>query len=143
MGLKKRGFGEGLYNGFGGKLEIGETYFTCAKRELMEELGIIATSLILIGKINFYFPQTEKFPKNKRAQTVFVFKCEDFTGNIAETEEMNPKIFPIDKLPIDKMWPDAIYYISLINTSNWFLEVLYDKKLEIEDVKLTKEFDLF
>jgi 8-oxo-dGTP pyrophosphatase MutT (NUDIX family) len=143
LGLKKRGFGEGFYNGFGGKLEAGETYFGCAKRELMEELGVTSTSLILIGKINFYFPQTEKFPENKRAQTVFVFKCEDFTGCVAETEEMNPKTFPIDKLPVDKMWPDAIYYISLINTSNWFLEVLYDEKLEIADVKLTKEFDLF
>ena len=46
-------------------------------------------------------------------------------------------------LHVDKMRPDAIYYILLINTSNWFLEVFYDEKLEIEDVKLTKEFDFF
>lgn len=84
----------------------------------MEELGIIATNLDLIDKINFYFPKTEKFSENKRAQTVFVFKCEEFIGGAVETEEMHSKTFSIDKLPVDKMWPDAIYYLSLINRSN-------------------------
>ncbi|KAJ2629167.1 hypothetical protein H4R22_003483, partial [Coemansia sp. RSA 1290] len=34
LGLKKRGLGEGLWNGFGGKLETGETLYACAQREL-------------------------------------------------------------------------------------------------------------
>ena len=32
LGLKKRGFGEGRWNGFGGKVEEGETIFEAAKR---------------------------------------------------------------------------------------------------------------
>lgn len=32
LGLKKRGFGEGLWNGFGGKVEEGETVLQGAKR---------------------------------------------------------------------------------------------------------------
>jgi hypothetical protein len=34
LGFKKRGFGAGLYNGFGGKVEPGETPAQAARREL-------------------------------------------------------------------------------------------------------------
>lgn len=34
LGLKKRGIGEGFYNGFGGKCEAGETVRQCAHREV-------------------------------------------------------------------------------------------------------------
>ena len=40
LGLKKRGFGEGNWNGFGGKKEDGETLRKCAARELEEESGL-------------------------------------------------------------------------------------------------------
>ena len=40
LGLKRRGFGAGKYNGFGGKLEQGETMRACAARELEEESGL-------------------------------------------------------------------------------------------------------
>ena len=43
LGLKKRGFGEGLWNGFGGKVNEGETILEGAIRELNEEA--------LLGKI--------------------------------------------------------------------------------------------
>jgi 8-oxo-dGTP pyrophosphatase MutT (NUDIX family) len=33
LGEKKRGFGEGYYNGFGGKVEKAETILEAAKRE--------------------------------------------------------------------------------------------------------------
>ena len=38
LGMKKRGFGEGRWNGFGGKVETGETIEEGAKRELKEEI---------------------------------------------------------------------------------------------------------
>ena len=37
LGRKKRGFGADKYNGFGGKLEAGESFRDCAIRELFEE----------------------------------------------------------------------------------------------------------
>lgn len=40
LGRKKRGVGEGFFNGFGGKVERGETIFEAAARELEEEAGI-------------------------------------------------------------------------------------------------------
>ena len=37
--MKKRGFGVGKWNGFGGKLHANETMVECAARELHEESG--------------------------------------------------------------------------------------------------------
>jgi len=39
LGLKKRGLGQDKYNGFGGKIEKGETVRQAAVRELFEESG--------------------------------------------------------------------------------------------------------
>ena len=39
LGMKKRGFGVGKWNGFGGKLEPGETVVEAAAREVKEECG--------------------------------------------------------------------------------------------------------
>jgi 8-oxo-dGTP pyrophosphatase MutT (NUDIX family) len=38
--MKKRGFGHGKYNGFGGKVEKSETISQAAIREMYEESGI-------------------------------------------------------------------------------------------------------
>ena len=51
LGLKKRGFAVGKWNGFGGKVEVGEAIEDGAKRELLEESGLVATK---IEKIGFY-----------------------------------------------------------------------------------------
>ena len=40
LGMKKRGFGAGKWNGFGGKLEPGETVVEAAAREVQEECGL-------------------------------------------------------------------------------------------------------
>ena len=42
--MKKRGFGEGKWNGFGGKVEEGETILQAALRELKEECGASVAS---------------------------------------------------------------------------------------------------
>ena len=41
LGMKKRGFGAGRWNGFGGKVRDGETIEEATKREMKEEVGII------------------------------------------------------------------------------------------------------
>ncbi|ELU42941.1 NUDIX domain-containing protein [Rhizoctonia solani AG-1 IA] len=43
LGLKKRGFGIGIYNGFGGKVDVGETVADAALRELQEESHLSAS----------------------------------------------------------------------------------------------------
>lgn len=51
LGLKHRGFGAGMYNSFGGKLDPNETMEECAARELEEETGIALPSPALLDKV--------------------------------------------------------------------------------------------
>ena len=44
LGMKKRGFGVGRWNGFGGKVKDGETVKQTVKREMEEEVGIVPKS---------------------------------------------------------------------------------------------------
>lgn len=55
LGLKKRGFGAGRWNGFGGKVEEGETMEESTIRETKEEAGIEIDDLEKFGIINFEF----------------------------------------------------------------------------------------
>ena len=53
LGLKKRGFGMGKLNGFGGKVEAGESVKEAAIRELFEESSLEAKSLDAMAVIDF------------------------------------------------------------------------------------------
>ncbi|KAK7004742.1 7 8-dihydro-8-oxoguanine triphosphatase, partial [Biomphalaria glabrata] len=80
LGLKKRGFGCGLWNGFGGKVEKNETILQGAKRELVEECGIQADVLERIGLINF------EFENDPVILEVHVFQTFHYIGDPVETE---------------------------------------------------------
>ena len=63
LGLKKRGFGEGRWNGFGGKLEAGETMEQCAARELCEESGLRCEPTHLEPRGRLHFNMLSKRPR--------------------------------------------------------------------------------
>ena len=113
LGLKKRGFGAGRWNGFGGKVESGETIEDAAKRELLEEAGIIVENLEQFGTLEFSWEGKPEILE------VHIFKALDFKGEPAESEEMKPQWFDVSEIPFDKMWPDDKY---------WFPLFLADKK---------------
>lgn len=105
LGMKKRGFGAGRWNGFGGKVQEGETIEEAARRELREEAGIKVNSVEKVGKIDF------EFLGNPEILEVHIFKAEDFSGELAEGEEMKPQWFHIDEIPFSEMWPDDKYWL--------------------------------
>ncbi|WIA09333.1 hypothetical protein OEZ85_008740 [Tetradesmus obliquus] len=100
LGLKKTGFGSGYYNGFGGKVEPGETIAQAAHRELQEEAGITATSLQHRGVLTFAFDD-QQLPWE-----VHVYRVPDYTGEPCESQEMAPVWMHPQELPYDKMWAD-------------------------------------
>ncbi len=102
--MKKRGFGAGRWNGFGGKVEEGESVEEAARRELLEESGIRANSINKLGIIDF------KFLENPEILEVHLFKVDSFEGDVRETEEMSPKWFFVDEIPFSEMWPDDRYW---------------------------------
>lgn len=130
LGLKKRDFGEGRWNGFGGKLAAGESIEQAARRELKEESGLEAGALIPRGVIDFVFQD------NPEALEVHLFSVKDFRGEPIETEEMRPAWWKIDALPYDKMWPDDRHWLPLLlagkNIRARFLFENLDRILDFE-----------
>lgn len=108
LGMKKRGFGEGRWNGFGGKVGKGEAPEEAAKRELKEEVGIVAKNLEERGVLNF------EFENDPEILEVHVFYTSNFKGKPTETEEMKPKWFKIDEIPYGEMWPADKYWLPLL-----------------------------
>ena len=137
LGMKKRGFGAGRWNGFGGKINDGETIEEAAKREIQEEAGIKVDSLDKIGIINF------EFKGNPEILEVHIFKSNSFWGEPIESEEMKPQWFHIDEIPFEEMWPDDIHWIPLFLEGKKFkgkflfgeLDIILEKELiEIEEI---------
>jgi 8-oxo-dGTP pyrophosphatase MutT (NUDIX family) len=114
LGMKKRGFGAGRYNGFGGKLEEGETIEAAAIRECEEESGITPCSLDRAGVLKFSFAGRED------ALEVHVFAVAEFSGQPKETEEMRPEWFLWDDVPFDLMWADDRHWFPYFRSGRFF-----------------------
>ncbi|KAI7890681.1 NUDIX hydrolase domain-like protein [Mucor mucedo] len=100
LGMKKRGFGVGLYNGFGGKVEPGETIEEGARRELLEESELEAVEMEKIGNNLF------TFENDPVGLDVHIYTTTRYLGEPHETEEMNPEWFAYADIPFHQMWPD-------------------------------------
>lgn len=106
--MKKRGFGEGRWNGYGGKIEGNETLEENVIREMQEECGITPIKFEKRGVLYFEF---QEMPE--QIYEVNVFAIDEYQGELVETEEMKPQWFDVDDLPWDKMWPDDLYWYPL------------------------------
>ena len=114
---KKRGFGQGLYNGMGGKVEPGETVEQALVRECQEEIGITPLNYEKFG-INHF----DILHKGERSHlVVHVFIATDYIGEPQESDEMKPFWFTLDQIPFEKMWEDDPY---------WLPRILKGEKLE-------------
>ncbi|TGZ83482.1 hypothetical protein EX30DRAFT_302665 [Ascodesmis nigricans] len=105
LGMKLRGFGVHKYNGFGGKIEPGETPHDGALRELHEEsfLHAVPESTHSTGSLLL----------RTHADTaaldlyIHVFIATEWTGEPVETDEMRPEWFDVDSLPLEDMWEET------------------------------------
>lgn len=127
LGMKKRGFGVGRWNGFGGKLEEGETIEQGAHRELEEEIGIKALNMQKVGILDFSFENDPKILE------VHIFKITDFTGEPVESEEMKPQWFSFENIPFEQMWSDDKFWFPyLLNNKMFKGAFLFDRPSDAE-----------
>jgi 8-oxo-dGTP diphosphatase/2-hydroxy-dATP diphosphatase len=107
LGMKKRGFGVGKWNGFGGKVK-NETIEEAARRELREEAGIEALSMRKMGVLRIEFFGTEE------AVEIHAFRVDKFSGEPQESEEMAPCWFHKDHIPYEEMWVEDQFWLRLL-----------------------------
>ncbi len=107
LGIKKRGFGVGKWNGFGGKVKEGETIEFATKRETKEEAGVDVGAMKKFGVLEF------EFQGNPEIWEVHLFSVNEFLGEPIETEEMRPEWFHVNEIPLQNMWADDQYWFPL------------------------------
>lgn len=134
LGMKKRGFGEGKWDGFGGKVTPGETVEEAAIRELEEESGIRVRidDLKSVAEIDFIF---ENDPDLNNHTVVYI--STNWQGEPIETEEMKPQWFDCKGLPFEDMWSCD---------TEWIPHILVGKKIKavvyFEDKNNFREVDI-
>jgi 8-oxo-dGTP diphosphatase/2-hydroxy-dATP diphosphatase len=133
LGMKKRGFGAGRWNGFGGKVIEGETIEQAAVRETKEEAGIEVKNIQEVGILNF------EFEGNPEILEVHVYKTTEYNGEPVETEEMRPQWYAFNKVPYADMWPDDKFWLPECLSGNRFKGYFLFGK---EDVVLKQDLQI-
>ncbi|KAI9909636.1 hypothetical protein PsorP6_014608 [Peronosclerospora sorghi] len=130
LGFKKRGFGLGKWNGFGGKVEPTDVSIAAAAvREVKEE-------------VNVHIKLEDLQPRG-----VLLFSFEEgknvlrFSGEPSESEEMRPHWYELSNIPFANMWADDRF---------WLPHVLSGKSVQghfhfaaDEDTLLDHKFEVF
>ncbi len=113
LGKRISSHNKNTWQSTGGHLEFGESFEACAKREIMEEVGIQVKNVKLITATNDIFPK-----ENKHYVTVFM-GCEYKSGipkPLEPTKCSEWRWFERNKLPKNLFLPyDKI--LALIRTS--------------------------
>ena len=116
LGLKKFGYSKGKWNGFGGKIEEGETPKQAASREVLEESGVTIKTPDLSQVASFYYHE----PQGDWEVTVFL--CNKFEGIPKESKEMLPEWFEMDNLPLNDMWENDSLWLKKVFSGNKLLK---------------------
>ncbi|MDB5170401.1 MAG: putative hydrolase [Candidatus Saccharibacteria bacterium] len=108
LAMKKRGFGKGLWNGVGGKIDTGESIEQAMLRECEEEIAVRPIVYHKVAIHEFLY-QASDLPV-----IVHAYLCTEWAGEPQETEEMAPQWFNQSAIPFDKMWEDDQFWLPQV-----------------------------
>jgi mutator protein MutT len=111
LAMKKRGFGEGKWNGVGGKIEAGESLEEALVRETVEEIGVTPKNWYAVAELDFIQDAETTDPWH---MYVYAYVCDEWDGEPSESEEMKPKWYDIADFPYDDMWDDDPFWLPLV-----------------------------
>ena len=137
LGLKKKGFGQGRWNGFGGKVKEGESIEQAVARELMEECSVKVKKSEQFGRIEFAWNSKPDI------LDVHFYKILEYEGEPKETEEMKPKWFNVNEIPYNEMWKDDPHWMPLFLKGKKFEgKILFNEKDEVikAEIKEVQKF---
>jgi 8-oxo-dGTP diphosphatase len=128
LGRKKRGFGRGKVVGLGGHVEPGETAAQAAVRELAEEACVTLDAAWVrpAGTVDFRFPARPEWDME-----CAMFTCTRWSGEVCETDEIEPRWYAVDGLPTEHMWQDADHWLPVVLTgavSDFYVEMAEDNE---------------
>eukprot|EP01094_Clydonella_sp_ATCC50884_P003536 TRINITY_DN12712_c0_g1_i1.p1 TRINITY_DN12712_c0_g1~~TRINITY_DN12712_c0_g1_i1.p1 ORF type:complete len:178 (-),score=39.99 TRINITY_DN12712_c0_g1_i1:12-545(-) len=118
LGKKLRGWMEGIHNGFGGKVEQGESVVEGAIRELREECCVQASAENL-HKVGVFWQTFDDKPDEELE--VHVFRTDTWSGEIGESDEMRPGWFKVEDIPLHNMWADDRIWHPIMLKGGTFL----------------------
>ncbi|KAK6539442.1 hypothetical protein TWF694_009666 [Orbilia ellipsospora] len=95
LGYKLRGFGQGKYNGFGGKVEQGESIVAAAIRELHEESGLLVREPDMIQRGALLLETVAD--NSSPILEIHVFTVDKWEGTENATDEMHPTWFSLSE----------------------------------------------
>lgn len=114
LGMKKRGFGKGKWNGLGGKVAPNESVEAAACREFYEEAAVQLSPDQLTKAAELTFLFTNPPAGETWDQVVHVFVAREWEGLPRESDEMRPEWFDTHNLPFDSMWKDDPHWLPLV-----------------------------
>lgn len=124
---KENDINEGKWIGVGGKMESGESVEECMRREIFEETGYKAHTLSLHGFVVFrglYYGQDEG---------MFVYDCEDFSGDMIECNEGILAWIDDDKINELKMWEGDYHFFDWLKDNHFHsAKIVYQNDNVIE-----------
>ncbi|MBC8506674.1 MAG: 8-oxo-dGTP diphosphatase [Anaerolineales bacterium] len=112
----------GKWNGLGGKFEPGESPEECARREILEECGLIPNALILKGIITFpAFDAIDDW-------YTFIFLVPEFDGQMIDSDEGNLEWIPNDELLDLNLWAGDRVFLPWLDQEEFFSgKFVYDR----------------
>ena len=110
----------GCWGYHGGRVELGEAVEDAAKRELLEETGLVADSLRLYGVFSGK-EQHHVYPDGNEAEIIdIVYLCDSFHGTPAaqESEVKDLRWFEFDRIPENLSPPIRTALLKFLSEQN-------------------------